>query len=208
MKRSGLFALLSVAALVSVTPASAAQQHDTAICAEVFAGPASGIRKEDDPPRYQTPAKDNGDGTYTLSYAVLLSRYLGSSEQADSVHDCAFVDRNGNSTYDSGETLVAVSDVPAQFGPGSSTTLKHRVQITIAAGPGDRICDRAQVETSYEGSFVDKTAYFCETLPGATQVPAGMVGGLVLAGLLGACLVTAQFISRRAKSGANADRAA
>jgi hypothetical protein len=113
------------------------------------------------------------------------------------VDDCAFVDANGNSQHDAGETLEAVSIPDAQFEPASSTTTIHRFEVTIAARPGDRVCDRGQIESSYNGTFVDKTQVYCETLPGETQVPVGAFGVLGAGLLLGGGLFLGQRASRR-----------
>ena len=183
-----------MAAVVWASPSLA--QADTSFCSDVFSGDQGLVFKEDGPPRYAQPVQDNGDGTYTLSYGIVSRRYMGSNRTAD-VYDCAFVDANGNSRHDANEQLVAVSARNVQFQYASSSSTVYILTVTIAARPGDRVCDRAQVESFYNGTFVDKSQYFCETLPGGVEVPVGPLGALGGGVLLGGGLWVRQVGSRR-----------
>ena len=188
VRHGALFAALwlSLAAVTAGlgTPAQAATptSDQTQACPEVFSGPQAALSIE----RW-APPRDNGDGTFTMSYALVESRYLGSTDPTvDAAYDCAFVDANRSGLYDGGEPLFGVVKQPATFSAATSSSTRFVLEVTVAAQPGDQVCDRAQVNSSYNGGYKDKSQYYCETLPPpSTGVPAGGVGamslGLVLA---------------------------
>lgn len=198
MRSAGV--LVGFAATLTLWSATPAVGQEVApSCTEVFAGAQGPVRKEAQPPRY-TPdgvPKDNGDGTFTLSYGIVLSRYLGPEYLAD-VYDCAFVDANASSLHDEGEVVAAVSHLGARFRQVTSSSVLYVLTVTIAAEPGDQVCDRAQVTSSYDGSFVDTSQYFCERLPvGGDELPAGPLGALGGGIILGGGLILSQHLARR-----------
>ncbi len=137
-------------------------------------------------PRYMASMaiRDNGDGTYTVPYYLVLRRYLGSSYTADRAYDCVFVDANANSQPDADEALFGVVVESPRFSQATSSSIRYTLSVTVAAEPGSRICTRAQVDSSYNGTYQDKSQYFCETLPDAgVQLPVGAMGGLGLSAL-------------------------
>ena len=170
--------------MLAAPAAAMATSDQTGDCTGVFSGVQGALTVE--APRYMAgmAISDNGDGTYTVPYHLVLRRYLGSSYTADRAYDCVFVDTDGDSQPDAGEALFGVAVESPRFSPATSSSIRYTLTVTIAAEPGSRICTRAQVDSSYNGTYQDKSQYFCETLPDAgVHLPVGSVGGLGLSAL-------------------------
>ncbi|HET7311097.1 MAG TPA: hypothetical protein VFJ17_07205 [Mycobacteriales bacterium] len=136
---------------------------------------------------------DNGDGTWTLTFAVHSSRPTSGTDYR--LRDCAFTDANNNQMYDSGESLYGTDAKAITLDSSGNTS----TSITVYGTSGDTVCDRVALsgtDPTTQTSFTDKSNVLCTTLT-ETQVPAGTVGGLGLATAGGAALGISTLAVRR-----------
>jgi hypothetical protein len=154
---------------------------ETGGCDAVFAGVPETMLKQHtgrDTVRY------NGDGTYTLTYDLVSRVYYGTSSGVPGdVHDCVWVDQDGDEQYDPGEPLFG-SQERLSFHQATSSSVATRPRTSIVALPGDVVCDKARsVFTDVSGTeFTEYSNVLCIQLPleGEVFVPAGGPIGAVL----------------------------
>jgi len=131
---------------------------------------------------------NNGDGTYTISYAYTTTRADGTY----AVRDCAFTDANDSGTYDvAGEPVIGTTidnAVTITNGAGSSS-------ITVPATSGDVVCDRLAVTGTVPPSL-DLSNVACIELS-EDALPAGAIGGVGLLALLTGVFAVAYLRNRK-----------
>lgn len=121
-----------------------------------------------------TGAKDNRDGTFTLSFTYRTTRANGTY----TVRDCAFRDTNANRIFDSAVDPVVGSttkqSVTIRNGRGSSA-------ITVYSARSSVVCDRLSLSRS--SSINDSSVISCLDLT-RCDVPQSAAGALGLAALV------------------------
>jgi hypothetical protein len=130
-----------------------------------------------------TDLRDNGDGTFTLTFKVTTTRPFGTYQ----LRDCVIQDVNGNQRFDAGEPVLAT--VSKNVSIGTPTSASTEVSVTVKGKAEDVVCDR--VALSGQRSNVE-----CTTLT-TTPVPVGAIGGIGLTVLAAGGFTVAQLRSRR-----------
>lgn len=129
--------------------------------------PASAVHEV--PPSCQSVLKGAGDsGTLTKTIRSVVTnpdgsttiRFRYTSDRGDGLfrlRDCVFIDANGNSKYDAGETIVAGTDQKGRPSSGYG-----QITITDPLPDGTRLCDRLALSgTSGGQGFTDKSNIAC-----------------------------------------------
>lgn len=142
-------------------------------------------------------------GNTTITFTLTSSRTAADRAKIDRIRDCAFIDLDGDGVRDANEQVFSFD---LRFSAGSFVN-GAEYSVTIA-GTGT-ICDRAAVSGGTSGSLFTPDTTFTDksTGPdgtqttctgGGTEIPAGAIGGLGLAGLLGLLFVGYQVHTSRA----------
>jgi hypothetical protein len=171
------FVLLTL--LAPATMAAPAESQATSGCNGVFNGTGSDGALT----KTLNDLRDNGDGTFTLTFTVTTTRPFGTY----GLRDCVIQDVNGNQRFDAGEPVLAT--VSKTVSIGTPTSPSTQVSVTVKGKDGDAVCDR--VALSGQRSNVE-----CTTLT-TTPVPVGAIGGIGLTVLAAGGFTVAQLRSRR-----------
>lgn len=202
MRRLGWAALALVAAFAwNMQPASAAPTpipSSSQGCVDLF---NTGTNAGDAPLTKAVTGVTYANGTATITFTLTSSRTAAELATVTRVRDCAFVDADLDGTLDAGEQVFSFDlrlDAEA-FVNGAEYS------VTVSAAEGAKICDRAGISGTTElgVDFTDKstnpdgTQSACST--DNTVIPAGAIGGLALAGVVGLLFVGFQVRSRRTR---------
>lgn len=202
MRRTAGFALAIVAAFALNMPAASAAATalppSTQGCTDLFntggnAGNATLVKR--------ITAVTSSNGSTTITFTLTSSRPGSELAQVTRIRDCAFIDLDNDRVRDNNEQVFSFD---LRINAGSFVN-GAEYSVTIAAGSSATICDRAAI--SSDGSFLnagftdkstnpDGSQVACTGEP--TEIPAGAIGGLGLAGLLGLLFVGYQVRTSRA----------
>lgn len=139
------------------------------------------------------------NGSATITFTLTSSRSASDLALVTRIRDCAFVDADGDGGLDAGEQVFSFD---LRFAAGTFVN-GAEYSVTVTAADGAKICDRAGVSSdALLTGFTDKSTNpdgsqsACTT---DTPIPAGAIGGLALAGVVGLLFLGFQVRSRRTR---------